>query len=330
MNIQAMQKRKDQRAKIGKRTRNQLLLLAAMGVFLLVFYFVTNGKLLRPANIKSIAASTIFLILSGYGMMFVFGSGLIDLYIGANILMSGAVGAFAGQQVEGAAGVVVFLLVSVLCSVLLGQISVQCTLKLQIPAWIAGLGSGLILESLLNMWNQSAGLPKIASDPLLTFFGVAPGMYILVGAAILLAFIIYNKTTIGINLQAVGGNSLVAKNMGIHVSRTIVISTLIGGAFVGLASLFNMANTGFVNPQLNLGSMSTIFRVLAVVLLADSLISIFTQPIAIIYSSALIAISLNTFVLLTGKTGTELNFFLGLLVIIAGILSHVGHRGVAK
>ena len=258
------------------------------------------------------------------------GSGLIDLSIGANILLSGAVGAYVGQSVGGILGVILFLLVSILCSILLGQISVQCTLKLQIPAWIAGLGSGLILESLLNIWNQSAGLPKIASDPQLTFFGTSPGMYILVGVAILLAFFIYNKTTIGINLQAVGGNALVARNMGIWVSKTIILSTLIGGAFVGLASLFNMANTGFVNPQLNLGSMSTIFRVLAVVLLADSLINIYTQPVAIIYSSALIAISLNIFVLLTGKTGTELNFFLGLLVIAAGVLSHVRHKGVVK
>lgn len=317
-------------ARLGKRTGNQLLLLSALVIFLLIFSFVTNGKLFRVSNIKSIAASMIFLILSGYGMMFVFGSGLIDLSIGANILLSGAVGAYAGQMTGGVGGVIVFLAVSILCSILLGQISVQCTLKLQIPAWIAGLGSGLILESLLNIWNQSAGLPKIASDPLLTFFGTSPGMYILVGVAILLAFFIYNKTTIGINLQAVGGNAPVARNMGIPVSRTIIFSTLIGGAFVGLASTFNMANTGFVNPQLNLGSMSTIFRVLAVVLLADSLISIFTQPVAIIYSSALIAISLNIFVLLTGKTGTELNFFLGLLVIAAGVLSHVGHKGVVK
>ena len=131
-------------------------------------------------------------------------------------------------------------------------------------------------------------------------------------------------------MQAVGGNSDVSGNMGINVRKTIIISTLIGGAFVGLAAFFNMANTGFVNPQLNLGSMNTIFRILAVVLLSDSLINIFTQPVAIIYSSSLIAIALNVFVLITGKTSTELNFFLGLLVIVSGILSHAKHKGVVK
>lgn len=315
---------------LNRRTKNQLLLLLGFALFILVFYFITKGKLLRKSNIKSIAASMIFLILSGYGMIFIFGSGLIDLSIGANILLTGAVGAFAGNFVGGTFGVVVFLIVSILSAVILGQISVQSTLRLHIPAWIAGLGSGLILESLLNIWNQKLGLPRVSSSSALGALGKAPGMYILLGVSIVLAFFIYNRTTIGINLQAVGGNPGVSANMGINVQKTIIISTIIGGAFVGLASLFNIANTGFVNPQLNLGSMSTIFRVLAVVLLSDSLISIFTQPVAVIYSGSLIAVSLNVFVLLTGKTGTELNFFLGILVIAAGILSRIGYRGVVK
>ena len=318
------------RLTINKRVKNQLLLLLLIAAFLIIFGLVTRGKLFRMSNVLSISASMIYLILGGYGMMFVFGSGLIDLSIGANILMSAAIGGFVGQKVGGVPGLILFLIVTIISAVILGQISVQSTLKLNIPAWIAGLGSGLILESLLNIWNQGAGLPKISSDKILTFLGKAPGMYILVAIAIIIAFIVYNKTTIGINLQAVGGNSDVSGNMGINVRKTIIISTLIGGAFVGLAAFFNMANTGFVNPQLNLGSMNTIFRILAVVLLSDSLINIFTQPVAIIYSSSLIAIALNVFVLITGKTSTELNFFLGLLVIVSGILSHAKHKGVVK
>lgn len=318
------------RLTINKRAKNQILLLLLIAAFLVVFGLITGGKLFRSSNILSVSSSMIYLILGGYGMMFVFGSGLIDLSIGANILMSAAIGGFVGQKIGGVAGILVFLVVTIICAVFLGQISVQSTLKLGIPAWIAGLGSGLILESLLNIWNQKAGLPKISSDMTLTFLGRAPGMYVLVIIAIVIAFIIYNKTTIGINLQAVGGNSEVAGSMGINVRKTIIISTLIGGVFVGLAAFFNMANTGFVNPQLNLGSMNTIFRILAVVLLADSLINTFTQPVAIIYSSALIAVALNVFVLITGKTSTELNFFLGLLVIVSGILSHAKHKGVVK
>jgi ribose transport system permease protein len=330
MNDKLKQTGKTKGPAMNKRHKNQIILTGLLVTLLIVFEFITRGKLFRASNLTSISQSMIYIILGGYGMMFVFGSGMIDLSIGANILLSAAIGGFVGKEISGAAGLAAFTVVSVLCAIILGQAAVQSALKLKIPAWIAGLGSGLILEALLNIWNKEMGLPNIASDKVLTFFGKAPGMYILVGAAIISAFIIYNKTSIGINLQAVGGNAMVSSNMGIHVRKTIIISTLIGGAFIGLAALFNMSNTGFVNPQLNLGSMSTIFRILAVVMLADSMITVFTQPVAIIYSSALIAIALNIFVLITGKTGTELNFFLGLLVVLAGVISRIGHKGVVK
>ncbi len=49
--------------------------------------------------------------------------------------------------------------------------------------------------------------------------GQMPGMLILLIIAFVAAYIIFNRTTLGINLQAMGGNSQVAQVMGIKAKR---------------------------------------------------------------------------------------------------------------
>ena len=314
---------------MGKRTKSQILLSAGIIVTIIVFHILTGGKLLTAKNITVILSHAVFPVLASYGLMFIFSGGLIDLSVGANILLSANVGALlAGRLGFGYPGLIFGC---ILCAIVAGQLSVQCTLQLHIPAWISGLGSALILEAVLASWStfeaaRSEKLPNVT----LRFFGRSPGMFILLAVGFLIAYIIFNKTSLGINLQAMGGNSTVSRMMGIDTKKTLILATIIGGFFIGLAAMEDISFAKKLDCSTGLNSLNLIFRSLAATLLADSIANIFTKPVGILISGILVVALFNILTLLGVPSGNYQNIALGVVVIFCGILSHIGYKGVAK
>ena len=220
-----------------KRLKSQLALLGGVCAIFVICNIAVGGKLLSSNNIMTIISHAVFPILASYGLMFIFSGGLIDLSVGANILLSANVGVFCAEGLG--LGYPGLLLGAVLCAIVAEQLSVQCSITLHIPAWISGLGSALILEAILAQWSamaaaQSEKLPNLANY---RTFGRMPGMLILLGIGVVTAYIVFNQTTLGINLQAMGGNGHVAKLMGVNPRKTLMGATIVGGVFIGLAAV---------------------------------------------------------------------------------------------
>lgn len=315
---------------MNKRTKSQISLIVGLIVVFVICNFVVGGKLFRVTNITAILSHAVFPVLTAYGLMFIFSGGLIDLSVGANILLSANVGALLGERLG--LGYPGMILGCVLCAVIAEQLSVQCSISLHIPAWISGLGSALILEAILAQWStleatRSEKLPNVINY---RAFGRMPGMFILLAIGVVVAYIIFNKTTLGINLQAMGGNSSVAKVMGINPRKTLMGATIVGGIFIGLAALNNISFAGKLDCSSGLNSLNVIFKSLAATLLADSIANIFTKPVGILLSGFSVVALFNILTLMGVPSGNYQNIALGVVVIICGILSNIGRKGGVK
>lgn len=82
---------------------------------------------------------------------------------------------------------------------------------------------------------QSPPIPNPFRLPL-----IVPGFLVNAGAliallSVLATWILFNRTSLGLQMKAVGGNWRAAHRSGVRVGRTIVISMLVSGAFAGLA-----------------------------------------------------------------------------------------------
>jgi ABC-type uncharacterized transport system permease subunit len=69
---------------------------------------------------------------------------------------------------------------------------------------------------------------------------IAPGFLVNAGAVIALLAVfatwtLFNRTSLGLEMKAVGGNWRAAHRSGVRVGRTILVSMLLSGAFAGLA-----------------------------------------------------------------------------------------------
>lgn len=315
---------------MSKRTKSQIMLLGFTLLLLIICNIFVGGKLFSFNNLRTIVTNAVFPVFTAFGLCFIFTGGLIDLSVGANILLSANVGAFLAEGLG--LGYPGLIFGSVACAIVAEQLCVQCALTLKIPAWIAGLGSALILEALLAQWSSVAAsqankLPNLVNYRI---FGRMPAMAIVLAAGFCAAWIIFNKTTLGINLQAIGGNSEVAGIMGIRARRTIMWATVIGAVFIGFAAISNISYSGKLDCSSGLNSLSIIFKALAATLLADSIQNIFSKPVGILFSGIAVVALFNILTLFGVPSGTFQNIALGIVVIFCGVLSHWNFKGVVK
>lgn len=119
--------------------------------------------------------------------------------------------------------------------------------KLHMHAFIISLGTQLIAYGVLCLYvdSQKGGAQPIASlDPKYTSlvngkslgFGVVPNLVIFLIICAIFMWIIWNKTTLGKNMFAIGGNTEAAAVSGVNVAKNIMMVYLVAGILYGIAA----------------------------------------------------------------------------------------------
>jgi methyl-galactoside transport system permease protein len=129
--------------------------------------------------------------------------------------------------------------------------------KLNVPPFIATLGTMVIIygfNSIYFAMEPNSSQPIGGLRPDFTNMGTGfignpgptsiPYIVIIAGVVALLVWVLMNKTTIGKNIYAVGGNPQAAKVSGINVAGTLMFVYAFGGALYGLAGVLEAARTG--------------------------------------------------------------------------------------
>ncbi|WDV47073.1 ABC transporter permease [Clostridiaceae bacterium M8S5] len=92
---------------------------------------------------------------------------------------------------------------------------------------------------------EAARLTKLKSIlPIFGYSSLNTSIFIAIACGIIAYFILY-KTTMGYEIRAVGYNDLAAQYGGINVSKNMILSMAISGAFAGLAGYSQVAGLSF-------------------------------------------------------------------------------------
>lgn len=137
------------------------------------------------------------------------------------------------------------LLLSVAICVLLSLLNGFGVAKLKMHAFIISLGTQLIAYGVLCLYidSQEGGAQPIASlDQRFIdfvngkFFGVIPHLVIFLVIASIIMWFLWNKTTLGKNMFAIGGNKDAAAVSGVNVDSNIMLVYLVAGVLYGVAA----------------------------------------------------------------------------------------------
>jgi ribose transport system permease protein len=305
--------------------------IAALILVYLIMGIVTKNRFLTGTNLLAVLSNSVVNAFIVLGFCFIFATGIIDLSIGAILVLACNIGGILA--VKAGLGYAGLIAGSVIVAVILELFNMKLIQVSRIPAWIFGLGMAMVYEAVGAIYNShqiAAGLQAVSLSDSCRALGQPPVNILLLAAGVVTAFLIYNKSTAGIGIRAVGSNKEVAGMMGINTSKTIILSGIIGGIFIGLAAAINESYAGRVVPSTGLNSITLIFIPLAAYLLALAFSKTFNLTIAAALSSFIITSIFNVLTIMGVPTGTWQKVIMGASVIICGILSARTEKGDVK
>ncbi|MDD3783242.1 MAG: ABC transporter permease [Limnochordia bacterium] len=315
--------------RFGKRRTQQILVLAGLLLVFVIIHLATGSRFLTRRNLGIIVSHAVIPTFITWGLIFSFTSGMIDLSIGAIVVLASNLAGILGLKF-GYAGLIVGGLAA---GVALQALNGFVFLKTKIPPWVAGLGMAMIYESIgafySNMAVRSGGM-VVSLGSQLRSLGQLPYNVLMLVPGLIAVYILFCRTSIGLNVRAVGSDIRVTKEMGIDPNRAKFLGMLVCGLFIGLGSAINQSYVGQLLPRTGLTTVSTIFQPLTAVLIASSMAAIFNVVVGVVIGTISLSALFNALTLLGVPSGTWQEVVLGMLVIAVTIVSMRGEEGVVK
>lgn len=310
--------------------RSGIVAVVVLALFL-ILNLLAKGRFFTYSNILSVLSNSVVTAFMVLGMCFIFTMGITDLSIGAIMILASNLGGVLA--IDSGLGYPGLILGAVVVGVALTMLNVFLMRKAEIPPWILGLGMTMIYEAIGAIYNTSQiniGKQAVSLGNSCRALGAPPVNVILLVVAVAVAFFVYNRTSIGVGLRAVGSNIPVAKLMGVNIDRATFLAVLVGGCFIGLGAAINESFASRVVPATGLNSIASVFNPLAAFLLAKALSNVFNLTIGAAVGAFIITAIFNVLTIMGVPSGTWQQVLLGGSVLICGILSQRNFKGVSK
>ncbi len=243
------------------------LTLAGVIAVMVVIFGAMNARFFGFSNLMNIIRQSSVLAVLSIGMTFVILTGGIELSVGSNIAVSGAVGVLVFNATHSAA---LSLLSALAAGLLIGLLNGVLVGRLKIAAFIATLATQTAFRG-LNMLMINAGAVRLESEVYKFIsqgdvFGV-PFMLFIVAALYMIFLWISSSHVLGRHIYAVGGNSSAARAMGVDVEKRVVQVYMIAGAMAGVSAILTVGRVMSAQPW---AGLNTEFDVITAVVLGGT------------------------------------------------------------
>lgn len=252
-----------------RRYVTDILFNNAMYIIIVLFVIVVAIRVpqfLKPAsiiNIISLTASRMPIALGVAGCIVLAGTDIsAGRAVGLAAVISGSLLTTANKIFVGAEPlpIVAVILIVLAVGAVIGFVNGFCMAKFKLHPYIVTLSTQLILYGVILLYlkmgenngqtlsSLTEGYRSLVAGTLFSIAGVAVPRYVLY-AIILTAvmWIIWNKTTLGKNMFAVGSNEEAANVSGVNVTRTIITVFVMAGIMYAITGFFEGARIASIN-----------------------------------------------------------------------------------
>jgi methyl-galactoside transport system permease protein len=251
-----------------KTVQNFSIQYAIYFVFIALVLFITirEPSFFSLHNFRNILSMSATRIIFAMGMGAVLITGGVDLSCGRMVGMAAVLSASLLQTLEYSRRMypdlpvlplIVPILIAMAVCGLFGFFNGLVISRLRVPAFIATLGTMVAVYGATSLYFDR---PPYGAQPIggldkrfttlgtgyVGFDGTYSIPYIVIIAALVtsITWVLFNKTTYGKNIYAIGGNAEAARVSGVNVGRTLVIVYTIAGICYGLGGSLEAARTG--------------------------------------------------------------------------------------
>lgn len=284
-------------------------ILAVEVVLVVLFFNMSDGSFLNTMNIQGMLVTASQVLLLAVAQAILMSTGHIDISQGAALIFASVI---AGQFILAIQGVLPLpllllcgLLMAILAGALVGiinglMVGVVGINALVVTLAMLGIATGVsqVITGGVNLTGLPSGLHSAFGG---VTFGVLPLPIIVSLAIILSVWAIYQFTSWGTHLLAMGSNKRAAHRVGIRTMRNTIGVFILSSAFAGLAGFIDLARYSTTNIS---GHTNDSLAAIAAALIGGTLLTggrinflgaILGAFLAIILQSGLVIINLSPF-----------------------------------
>jgi inner membrane ABC transporter permease protein ytfT len=252
----------------NSRFSNYASLLFLAG--LLLFNSIFTPNFFRLGTLQNSITQLCPTILCGMGMTLVISTGGIDISVGSLMALSGVIMAKCMERI----GIFPGILLGIGFAVLIGMFTGIMVGKLKLQAMVITLGLMLGVRGAAQVlcdgrdiyFNTLGERGELLSDfGTLKFFNFIPVQLLPIFISVLLIWILIKKTTLGVQIQAVGDSIKSSNLVGIHTNRVFVFVYGLSGFFAAIAGIMQAAKVS-VAAGSSLGQLAELDAIAAVVI----------------------------------------------------------------
>ena len=288
-------------------------------LILVVFSITLSDRgFLTVDNFLNILRQTAFVSIMAFGTTFALSAGEIDLSIGQVVALSAMVAAVCLRD----ANLLIAVPAALMVGLVVGLANGLLTTRLRVPSFLITLGMAGIVGGLARWITHTSPVP-VRDETFTEIFGSGdlgpvPSLMLWTLGALLVAHVVYRKTTFGRELLATGGNRIAARYSGIDTTRIRVAGLVICSLTAALAGLLYVGRLH--SARYTLGEADLLTVIAAAVIGGTSMSGGRGSMVGALLGSLVMGV-LNNGLILMGLAVTEQMIARGVIIIVAVALS---------
>ena len=270
-----------------------------------------NNLFLTQASLQDIFQTSVMTSIIAMAVALPLSGGRWDFGVGAIMVLTAII---AGNlAINYQLGLGMLFVLSIAVAVVLSLFEGIIYLVFKVPTMIISLGIVMLYEALSGLVFDGSGV-RLFMYPKLSILATQPYCYIVLLVVLVLFWALMKYTKYGFDARSLGNNAELAVNNGVNERKNILLTYLIVGVLIGIASLIN-ASKAVVAPVSNLSSTYLMFSSMGAVLVGLYL-SRFSNMALGIFAGTITMGIFSKGLTLYGLPSSLNNIILGLFIVI--------------
>ncbi|AEF16604.1 ABC-type transporter, integral membrane subunit [Thermoanaerobacterium xylanolyticum LX-11] len=226
---------------LEKPIARSILPVIGLVVVLVIFTMLTGGKIISPINITLLLDEVYVLMIASIGVFFIMTMGCLDFSQGSILGIASIVFSYLSGF-----NILLAIVGAIIAGAIIGAINGFFHVKRKIPSFIVTICTMFLFRGLIAYLTTNS--PVYAISDILNYNTVTVKLISTV-AILLIAFLVFHFTKLGIYLKAIGAGEIGSRFAGVDVDKIKWIMYIVAGMITGFAAFINVVEVGSVTAS---------------------------------------------------------------------------------
>ena len=239
--LKTMEQKKDKgfvRNLLDRMNINTILPLVGFIVIVVVFAFLTDMRIVQPNSINLILSQVYVLMIAATGVFMVMTIGGLDFSQGSILGLASIVISYLSFY-----NIILGIIAGIIAGAVIGAINGVFHVKFRIPSFIVTICTMFLFRGLNAYLTTNS---PVAAHVSVTSYNVTWLKVLLTILVLLIAYLLFTYTKLGMVLKAIGAGETAARYSGVRTNLTKFLVFTAAGGITGFAAFLNVIKVGSI------------------------------------------------------------------------------------